>query len=627
MRKIFSWTFVALLALNAIFISTGSALAQGQNGTTLSASKTATAHWTNTFAWTIDKSVSPAVWNLFSGDDGTSRYTVAVTKDSGVVQSYVDGQVCVTNGGSIATENLQVVDNLSLPPSQAVIASTNLDLSAKPVLQPGETFCYDYKLDIPAGSLVAGATYKDTANVTITDHSGHLGIAFGPSPSATSVLAGSPTLVNDSVDVSDTNGQSWLVTSTASVSYDKKFSCPADAGEHDNTATIVETSQSDSADVMVNCSVLNVSTSDPSHLSLDRKFHWSIAKSVDKSSSTLQIGEAFSAFYVVGVDATSTDSNWSATGTISIVNSSTVPASLLSVSDVVSVGINATVTCPIALPGTLPASSTLVCEYAVSLPDASTRLNTAMATIQNYSYDPSLAATTTVTSGFIGTSTLDFASSTINLIDESITVSDSMQGALGVVTAGVDALPKFFVYSRSIGPYSVCGNYEVLNVASFVTNDTAATGTASQDVIVDVPCNLGCTFTIGYWKNHAGFGPQADVLSQYLPIMLGSSVPKGINVNSATVATNVLKMSVYGTASNGITKLYAQLLAAKLNIASGASNTAVAATISAADSFLGANSYTQWSSLSKAQQSTVLGWMTALDNFNNGFTGPGHCAE
>src|SRR5262245_15952120 len=103
--------------------------AGGQSGTTLSATKTATAHYTRTFGWTIDKSFAPATLNLFTGDTGTSEYTIEVTKDAGTLAAWVDGKICVTNGGAVATQNLHIVDELSMPPSQTVIASTNVDLS------------------------------------------------------------------------------------------------------------------------------------------------------------------------------------------------------------------------------------------------------------------------------------------------------------------------------------------------------------------------------------------------------------------------------------------------------------------------------------------------------------------
>ncbi len=136
----------------------------------------------------------------------------------------------------------------------------------------------------------------------------------------------------------------------------------------------------------------------------------------------------------------------------------------------------------------------------------------------------------------------------------------------------------------------------------------------------------GCTLTIGYWKNHGGFGPQPDYVTQYLPIWLGT--PGGIEsmeVSSGVIAHNILVMKTYGAPSNGITKLYAQLLGAKLNIAAGASNGAVASIISAADTFLATHNYLDWASLSKTNQKLVLNWQSKLDNYNNGLIGPGHC--
>ena len=90
----------------------------------------------------------------------------------------------MTNGGEQATENLQIVDELrdGLPPPNDLIATINIDVSSNPVLDPGETACYSYRIDLPAGTIHAGGTYKNTANITITNHSGHLGEPFGPSP-------------------------------------------------------------------------------------------------------------------------------------------------------------------------------------------------------------------------------------------------------------------------------------------------------------------------------------------------------------------------------------------------------------------------------------------------------------
>ncbi len=94
-----------------------------------------------------------------------------------------------------------------------------------------------------------------------------------------------------------------------------------------------------------------------------------------------------------------------------------------------------------------------------------------------------------------------------------------------------------------------------------------------------------------------------------------------------TIAYNVLRQRVYGSPSNGITKLYAQLLGAKLSIADGAGDGAVAMAIAAADAFLASHDWTDWNGLSTAQKDMVMAWHGMFDDYNNGEIGPGHCDE
>jgi peptide/nickel transport system substrate-binding protein len=124
------------------------------------------------------------------------------------------------------------------------------------------------------------------------------------------------------------------------------------------------------------------------------------------------------------------------------------------------------------------------------------------------------------------------------------------------------------------------------------------------------------TLTIDYWKTHAGFtGKNPNKVTPLLPISMGS-----ITVTSASDAVRYLSMN--GDASNGINKLLAQLLGAKLNIENGTDGSAVSAVISAADSFLTIYGPSSWDSLSKAQRQQVLEWTSTLDDYNNGR--PGH---
>jgi hypothetical protein len=142
-------------------------------------------------------------------------------------------------------------------------------------------------------------------------------------------------------------------------------------------------------------------------------------------------------------------------------------------------------------------------------------------------------------------------------------------------------------------------------------------------VVCEPPKN-GCTRTPGYWKNHAGFKKQADVVSPLLPIWLGTAGgAKSVNVTTAAQAVDLLNRA--NDSSNGINKLYSHLLAAKLNGAADASTTGVDATIAAADAFLANNNAAGWAGLSAAQQAQVLAWKDKLDSYNNGGEGTRHC--
>jgi len=147
------------------------------------------------------------------------------------------------------------------------------------------------------------------------------------------------------------------------------------------------------------------------------------------------------------------------------------------------------------------------------------------------------------------------------------------------------------------------------------------TASASAKISVGSCPAPNCTRTIGYWKNHS------KIITPLLPVSLGTGSGKTIQVTDAAQAVDLLKMKKYGTASNGITKLYAQLLAAKLNIASGSDSAVLASTITSADSFLANSNWQDWSTLNTEQRQVVLGWMTMFDRYNNGLIGPGHCKD
>ena len=150
---------------------------------------------------------------------------------------------------------------------------------------------------------------------------------------------------------------------------------------------------------------------------------------------------------------------------------------------------------------------------------------------------------------------------------------------------------------------------------------------ASATVTINTgECNggAGCTRTIGYWKNHAGGDKKTDAVTALLPVWLGNTGgAKSVHVTTASQAVELLSKS--DDASNGINKLYAQLLAAKLNILSGADPSAIAAIITRADQFLSQADASSWGSLSNDDRQSVLSWAEFFDRFNNGIVGPGSC--
>mgnify|MGYP005834176275 CR=1 FL=1 len=175
--------------------------------------------------------------------------------------------------------------------------------------------------------------------------------------------------------------------------------------------------------------------------------------------------------------------------------------------------------------------------------------------------------------------------------------------------------------------------FYVNNTATLTTCDSETEVSDSASVCITTPeCECGgCTRTIGYWKNHDGSGPQDDEITPLIAAAGGTiwlGTPNGAESVAITTAAQAAEyLNKDGDASNGINRLYAQLLAAKLNILSGACDDAVDDTIAAADAFLATHGADDWENLTQEQQQQVNAWKDTLDQYNNGVIGPGHCSD
>jgi len=167
-----------------------------------------------------------------------------------------------------------------------------------------------------------------------------------------------------------------------------------------------------------------------------------------------------------------------------------------------------------------------------------------------------------------------------------------------------------------------------------------------------VPTDDGCTHSKGYWKNHAGCrSGRDDLVTDLLPLHLGDEGgAKTLVVADACDAYMVLRTEAcrcgdkgrdddgHGHGddhdngrgdergkSNGIAKLYTHLLATKLNIANGADDADIAATVDEVDAFLADHDCDDWSGLAQDDRRMVLRWKNDLEDYTGGRNGPGSC--
>ena len=144
--------------------------------------------------------------------------------------------------------------------------------------------------------------------------------------------------------------------------------------------------------------------------------------------------------------------------------------------------------------------------------------------------------------------------------------------------------------------------------------DGMAAASAPSDIVrasTLVRSSQECTYTQGYWKNHTEVWP------------VGSLTLGTVNYTAA----QLLQIFNEPARGNGLLSLAHQLIAAKLNIAQGASAPAgVATAIAQADALIG-NMIAPPIGAGSLAPGATSGLTTTLDNFNQGITGPGHCGS
>jgi uncharacterized repeat protein (TIGR01451 family) len=190
--------------------------------------------------------------------------------------------------------------------------------------------------------------------------------------------------------------------------------------------------------------------------------------------------------------------------------------------------------------------------------------------------------------------------------------------AIGTLAAGA----SFSVTVVAMTPADVC-DYMLNNTVSVRfpggTKGTTSTATASASITVTCapppPPGDGCTLTQGFWKNHY---PEAWPTS-----VLANGMMLGTVSYTAAQLVDIFDQPVQG---NGLVSLAHQLIAAKLNIASGADGSEIQSDIGAADAMIGGLVVPPIGS-GDLEPSDTSALNDSLTDFNEGTTGPGHCDD
>ncbi len=165
-----------------------------------------------------------------------------------------------------------------------------------------------------------------------------------------------------------------------------------------------------------------------------------------------------------------------------------------------------------------------------------------------------------------------------------------------------------------------CGTAYVFRVFAHANSTKNRSDFSANTTCSTIACtgNGGCTLTQGYWKTH---GPGVCVSGNNTNTWPSASLMLG-----SVVYTDAELCSIFNTPAggNGLISLAHQLMAAKLNVASGADDSSVAGAIAAADALIGGLIVPPVGAGSLPASATSA--LTAtLTSFNEGTIGPGHC--
>ncbi len=436
-------------------------------GQDLSVTKTASASFTRTYSWSISKSVDNSRINTASGGNAAFHYGVEATQTGFTDSGWeLTGTITVANPNSFEVDGIGVTDAIDDNGSCSVSGGSSISVS------PGGSATLSYTCSYPS----APSPSSGTNTATATWNAGEYDTPDGSASGTAAYAFESPTTnVNKTVTVSDSYaGALGAVTATDAApyadqtfAYTRTIAAPiATCQSYANTASLVETGQQASQSVQV-CGGSDLSVSPTAATSFARTYAWGIAKSSNVSS----INQAGGGTAPVGYTVTATqtgfaDSGWTVSGNVTISNPNNWESITANVTDAIdhSGSCSATGATNVPIPAGGSATVPYSCTFA-SNPGSGT--DSAMASWN-------AAAASTADASKASAASYAFGNPTTRT-KQNVTVTDSVQGTLGTVTA-VDSTPyasETFTYTRTLSvPASGCTAYP--NTATIVQTGQSA---------------------------------------------------------------------------------------------------------------------------------------------------------
>jgi hypothetical protein len=470
----------------------------------LSATKTVTPSFTRTYAWDIKKSVDNSKLTVPSGTGATFNYEVTATKtlvgDSGF---QLTGNITVDNDPGAGNANNISVTDIPTFNDSTTASCTIYDPTAGPPtvynndasLAPGGEIVFQYSCDLSGASATTSGV--NSATVDWTNDPG----GVPPNDSTVSLPAPfdfsttTPTLSHNCATFTDTlEGSLGDICASQPFDYPLTFTAPdGTCADHNNTASFTvddNTQITGSADQKVTvCGAADLTVSKNVTPAYTRSFTWGITKDVNQTEFDIPSGGTATAKYTVKVTHDSgTDSNWHASGQITVTNPNDFEDITANVTDVIDNGGICTVTngTNVVVPRGKSVQLDYSCTYSSQPAYLSTFTNKGTAT-----WDATSAGTADGSAD--GTATGSFTDPT-KTVDTCVEVNDTIGGDLGPACVTNANNPIVFTYSHDFtGTPGACTDYP--NTATFTTNDTGTTGQASQSVKVCVGADLTASKT------------------------------------------------------------------------------------------------------------------------------------